>query len=171
MYVSIRRKDKDMENYSRTSMLIPFSEYQKKVDKKEESDNTHIPDGGIPRCVIGETYPDLYSQAMYIERDMEKVRGEITGLIKGLFDDMGDEAVSIAIDSIYDFTARHLGIGDNISDLSENCDLTWKGLRNLENGIYCRGELAKTMLSLYLKNSRLRNLRHDMKLTEQNVLL
>lgn len=46
MYVSIRRKDKDMENYSRTSMLIPFSEYQKKVGEKKESDNTHIPDGG-----------------------------------------------------------------------------------------------------------------------------
>ena len=171
MYVSIRRKDKDMENFSRMTMLIPFSEYQKKIEAKAGSGDSQILKGGVPRCVIGETYPDLYSQAMYIERDMEKVRGEITGLIKGLFDDMGDEAVSIAIDSIYDFTARHLGIGDNISDLSENCDLTWEGLRNLENGIYCRGELAKTMLSLYLKNSRLRNLRHDMKLTEQNVLL
>lgn len=27
-----------MENYSRTAMLIPFQEYQKKVTKKQQSD-------------------------------------------------------------------------------------------------------------------------------------
>ena len=66
MYVSIRRKDKDMENFSRMTMLIPFSEYQKKIEAKAGSGDSQILKGGAPRCVIGETYPDLYSQAMYI---------------------------------------------------------------------------------------------------------
>lgn len=46
MYVSIRRKDKDMENYSRTSMLIPFSEYQKKVGEKRKVITRIFPMGG-----------------------------------------------------------------------------------------------------------------------------
>ena len=46
MYVSIRRKDKDMENFSRMTMLIPFSEYQKKIEAKAGSGDSQILKGG-----------------------------------------------------------------------------------------------------------------------------
>ena len=46
MFVSIRRKDKDMENFSRMTMLIPFSEYQKKIEAKAGSGDSQILKGG-----------------------------------------------------------------------------------------------------------------------------
>ena len=46
MYVSIRRKDKDMENFSRMTMLIPFSEYQKKIEANAGSGDSQILKGG-----------------------------------------------------------------------------------------------------------------------------
>lgn len=46
MYVSIRRKDKDTKNFSRMTMLIPFSEYQKKIEAKAGSGDSQILKGG-----------------------------------------------------------------------------------------------------------------------------
>lgn len=164
------REDKDMENYSRVSMLIPFSEYQQKIGEKPKKDP--VPDfegGGNPKCIIGPVYPDLGSQAAYINRDIQKAKEGICQAVTDIFDLMGEEAVNIAIESMYDFTTGHLSLGGQ--NMKEDCGFTWKGLSDLEDGIYYRKELAKNLFSLYLKNNRLRDLDYENKLTQQGILL
>lgn len=89
-----------MENYSRTAMHIPFEEYQKKVAEKQQPSNDstvnldRFKGGGKPAAVIGEIYPDLYSQAAYINKDIAEIKATVVESVKALFDDMGEDAVS-----------------------------------------------------------------------------
>lgn len=165
-----------MENSTRTAMLIPFSDYEKKMPNKKESDKEAdkvlkpIDFKGVkPTMVTGHIYPDLYSQASYLNKDIEDVKTGIAEAVDELFDSIGEEAVIVSIESIYDYVGRTLNTEGN--DMNEMCEFTWKGLRDIESEVYCRKEMAKTMLSLMLKRNRLNELESNIEKTKQNILL
>lgn len=164
-----------MENYSRTAMLIPFTEYQKKVaEKKQQSDKDLAlnPDkfkGVKPGAVIGQMYPDLCSQAAHINKDMDELKTKITESVENLFSSMGEEAINIALDSTYEYVDTLLDLPDSRKDAES--EITTDGLYDLLNGVYCRIDLAKTLLDLYLKHERMKELCDRQKLAQQNILL
>lgn len=159
-----------MENYSRTAMFIPFSEYIQKIGTPESISTPNSKEGGgKPKCVAGNVYPDLGSQSSYINLDLTKAKEEISETVKDLFQSIGDEAIGITIESIYDFASNYLDTKDK--DPREDSGFTWEELSGLEDGIYYRKEVAKTLLSLYDKHKRIRNLEQNIELTKQGVLL
>ena len=161
-----------MENYSRTAMHVPFEEYLKKIAKKQQpSNNSEVnPDsfkgGGKPAAVIGEIYPDLYSQAAYINKDIAEIKAAIVESVKSLFDGMGEDVIKTSIDSIYTYVDSFLGI----SDEEEYC-FTKKGVFELSNQVYCLVNMTKTLLDLYLKHQRLKEMDNRSNLTKRNILL
>lgn len=164
-----------MKDFSRTAMTVPFSVYKERVEQKEETKKIGLDPntfkGVVPAGVSGQMYPDLYSQAAYINRDIEKAKTETVDLVEGLFDMMGDEAIVIAIDSIRNFVDSFLQLPDCMNEAEEEYDFSKAGLYDLSNGVYNRSEVAKTMLELYLKNERLRDLKDRAELTQKNILL
>lgn len=164
-----------MENYSRTAMLVPFTEYQKKVAEKKQQPDKDLalnPDkfkGVKPSAIIGQIYPDLCSQAAYINKDIDELKTKITESVENLFFSMGEEAINIAIDSISPYVDNYLDFSSADND-DEEIVFTKKGLRELSGDIYIRAELAKTLLDLYLKKIKLKEL-YDLKKSAQNNIL
>lgn len=165
-----------MENYPRTAMHIPFEEYQKKITEKQQSSNesdvgTDGLGGGKPAAIIGEIYPDLRSQAAYINKDIADIKATVVESVKGLFGNMGEEAVKLSLDSIYDYVESFLALSREASNPDEEYSFTRKGLITLTNQVYSRVDLAKTLLDLYLNHRRLMELDDRLKLTKRNILL
>lgn len=84
---------------------------------------------------------------------------------------MGEEAVKLSADSIYDYVERFLALSDEASNPDEEYSFTRKGLINLTNQVYCRVDLAKILLDLYLNHLRLKEMDDRLKLTKRNILL
>lgn len=154
-------------------MLVPFSEYQKRVAEKQKSDKDLelIPDKFKevkPETVIGQMYPDLCSQAAYINRDVETLKSNMVDTIKDLFFEVGEDAVTMTIDSMSEYLANFF----QVQDLDED-DNTYskKALLSIQGDVYARGIIAKALFNLYLSNNRLKDLSRKQKLTQQNILL
>lgn len=160
-----------MKNYSRTAMFIPFTEYQKKVAEKQQSDKGLIlnPDEfkeRVPGAVIGQMYPDLCSQAAYINKDIDDTKTKITESVKELFFEVGEDAIKMAIDSMSDY------LTDFFQDLDEDDNsYSRKTLISVQGDVYVRGIIAKSLLDLYLSNKRMKELVDRQKLAQQNILL
>lgn len=160
-----------MENYSRTAMLVSFSEYQKKVAEKQKSDkdlelNPDKFKGIKPGAIIGQMYPDLCSQAAYINKDIEKLKSDMADTIKELFFEVGEEAVIMAIDYMSDY------LTNSFQDLDEDDNsFSRKTLLSVQGDVYARGIIAKKLLNLYLDNNQLKKLKERRELTEKNILL
>ena len=127
--------------------------------------------GVKPGVIIGQIYPDLYSQAAYINKDIDELKTKITESVKNLFSSIGEEAINITLDSTYEYVDTLLALPDSRKDAGEECEITTDGLYDLLNGVYCRIDLAKTLLDLYLKHERMKELCDRQKLAQQNILL
>lgn len=123
------------------------------------------------RTVWGGVNPDLRSQAAYINKDIAEIKATVVKSVKGLFDNMGEEAVKLSLDSIYDYVESFLALSREASNPDEEYSFTRKGLITLTNQVYSRVDLAKTLLGLYLNHRRLMELDDRLKLTKQNILL
>lgn len=156
-----------MENYPRTAMHIPQKEYQKKITEKQQSSN----ESDVGTDGLGGVNPDLRSQAAYINKDIAEIKATVVESVKGLFDNMGEEAVKLSLDSIYDYVESFLALSREASNPDEEYSFTRKGLITLTNQVYSRVDLAKTLLGLYLNHRRLMELDDRLKLTKQNILL
>lgn len=158
-----------MENNQRVTMCIPFSEYLKKIAEKNNQGGGMSPynyKGVKPSCVIGDMYPDLYSQASYINKDIDEAKSKMSEAIKDLFDIAGEDFINMVIDSISHyliFVFQELDEEDNKFSKRE--------LFNIQSDVFCRGELAKTLLALYQRNERLKELKERAELTQKNILL
>lgn len=154
-------------------MFIPFTEYQKRVaEKKEQQSDKDLPlnpdlfNGVTPGAVIGQMYPDLYSQAAYINKDIDDTKTKITESVKELFFEVGEDAIKMAIDSISDYLTNFF------QDLDEDDNsYSRKTLISVQGDVYARGIIAKSLLDLYLSNNRMKKLVDQQKLAQQNILL
>lgn len=167
-----------MENYSRASMLIPFSEYQKIVAERQQPGEELVlnPErfkegAGKPNAIIGQMYPDLYSQAAYINKDIDDVKTKISESVKNLFDSMGKEAINLVLDSVYQHVDRFLDFPGFSDGADKECRFTKEGLCDLSNKVFLHIDLAKTLLDIYIKNDRMKTLYERQELTQQNILL
>ena len=158
-------------------MPIPFTEYQKELaEKKEQSDKDLAlnPDkfkGVKPGAIIGQIYTDLYSQAAYINEDIDELKTKITESVKDLFSSMGEDAINITLDSTCEYVNTLLALPDSRKDAGEECKITTDELYDLLNGVCCRIDFAKNLLDLYLKHERMKELLALKELTQQNILL
>lgn len=152
-------------------MLVPFSEYQKRAAEKQKSDKDLelIPDKFKevkPETVIGQMYPDLCSQAAYINMDVETLKSNMVDTIKDLFFEIGKDAVTMTIDSMSEYLASLF------QDLNEDDNsFSRKALLSIQGDVYARGIIAKKLFNLYLDNMQLRGLKERQELTEKNILL
>lgn len=80
-------------------------------------------------------------------------------------------AKTLSLDSIYESVDNFLNLSDGVSESDEEYSFTRKGLLKLSNQVYCRVDLAKTLLDLYLKHRRLNELDDRLNLTKRNILL
>lgn len=165
-----------MKNYSRTAMLIPFTEYQKKVAEKQQSDkdSTLIPDkfeNVKPEAIIGQIYPDLCSQAAYINKDIDDMKSKISESVKNLFGSMGEEAINFVLDSVYQHVDKFLDLPNFSDDADKEYSFTKEGLYDLSSKVFLHIDLAKALLDLYIKNDRMKTLHERQELTQQNILL
>lgn len=157
-----------MENYSRKAMLIPFDDYLTILESRNNSDVGIVPDNfkaAKPNSVVGEAYPDLYSQASYINRDISELKSKMAESVKELFQEIGEDAIEFAIDSIGDYLSSFFRDSDDENTFSGET------LRLVMSEAYCRGITAKTLLKLYVQNERLRKLNSELELTQKNILL
>ena len=161
-----------MENYSRTAMLIPFTEYQKKVaegKKQSDKDLALNPDkfkGVKPGAIIGQIYPDLYSQAAYINKDIDELKTKITESVKNLFSSMGEDNIKMEIDSMSDYLTNFF------QDLDEDDNRhSRKTLISVHGDVYAQGIIAKILFDIYLSNRHINKLLALKELTQQNILL
>lgn len=162
-----------MKNYSRTAMLLPFSEYMAKAEVKRNEREPEVNpmdyENVMPKAVIGEVYPDLPSQAAYINRDIQEANQKIVEATKEMFDCVGEEAIKIQLDSLSSHLDDFIMVNDSCAE--KEYTFTRKSLIGLSSDIYCRKELAKSMLSLYQLYDRVRDLKHKQEMTKKNILL
>ena len=111
-------------------------------------------------------YPDLCSQAAYINKDIDDTKTKITESVKELFFEVGEDAIKMAIDSMSDY------LTDFFQDLDEDDNsYSRKTLISVQGDVYVRGIIAKSLLDLYLSNKRMKELVDRQKLAQQNILL
>lgn len=127
--------------------------------------------GGEPYAIIGKMYPDLYSQAAYINKDIDDIKSKISESIKNLFGSMGEEAINLVLDSVYQYVDKFLDLPDFSDDADKEYSFTKDNLYDLSSKVFLHVDLAKTLLDLYLKNERMKDLLDRQKLAQQNILL
>lgn len=164
-----------MGNYPKTAPSLSFSEYQKKVEGRKETDSDALNPLDFkdvePAAITSHMYPDLYSQAECINKDIDRIQLEMAKSVKELFDWTGDEAIALSIESIFEYVDNYLQLPSLMAEAGEEYTFTKKGIYNLHGEVYRRKELAKTMLDLYFKNNRLKEFERRKKLAKQNILL
>lgn len=116
-------------------------------------------------------YPDLYSQAAYINKDIDDVKTKISESVKNLFGSMGEEAINLVLDSVYQYVDKFLDLPDFSDDADKEYSFTKDNLYDLSSKVFLHVDLAKTLLDIYIKNDRMKTLYERQELTQQNILL
>ena len=120
-------------------------------------------------CKIGNIYPNLPSQASYINKDIEKVKEGIVDIVEQLHTSAGMDNAKLIIDAM-DHRV------ENEITLSKDCDecgdhFTKETVREMSNDVYALGEMAKSLIDLSKLTGRLQELDERAELTKKNVLL
>lgn len=126
-----------MEIYSRTAMHIPFDDYLTMLESRNNSNDGIVPDNFKavkPNNIVGEAYPDLYSQASYINRNISELKSKMAESVKELFQEIGEDAIEFAIDSIGDYLSSFFRESDDENTFSSET------LRLVISEVYCRGD-------------------------------
>ena len=168
----------DKNTYTRCAMLVPFQEYQKKIaskkdnkteDEKEDYLNPEDYKNDKPSSIIGEVYPDLYSQASYLNQDLERIKEKFIEYVNEFEFSVGCINVLYSIldeinDSIYYTLSK-----DNFD--GEYLNLTKKGASDFSDKIGNMVELAKTMGKLHELEYTYRQLTKKISLTKSKILM
>lgn len=132
---------------------------------KEVIDTTGATDPTVT-VKIGHIYPNLYSQASYLKKDVEKIENEIVKTVGHINTAVGSDGVKMIIDSIYHFVDNQITLSKEFEDYFDE-----QTLQEFSNDVYARAELAKYMLDLTDMSKRLREKKEHIELTKRNVLL
>lgn len=138
--------------------------YSKTVEGGEANPSDYIK--REPTAKVGDTYPDLYSQAAYVNRDIKRISGDLLKQVADLKSYGGFETVEHVMDSVYHFLVNEF-------ELSDDCpEYFTKEMRlDILNGVYGRIELAKALLNIFRLSEGLSDKDDVIKLTKQYILL
>lgn len=120
----------------------------------------------VPVHSMKKVYPDLYTQARYLNLGVERVKKEMVGIIDEINQEAGSDNVKMIIDSIYHFVDTEISISKDCEDYFDE-----DNLRELSSNVYHRAQLAKHLLDLICLSNELRSIKHDIDLTKQHILL
>lgn len=148
------------DNTKRVAMLRHYDDYRQVVEDRERAEGK-APErdlrGVEPVAVVGEHYPDLYSQQAYLKED------------KDMFNDIGTDAILAVCESATDFINTELPLWD--TDDGSRLTLNRQYVQRIHNGVWERIALAKKLVALYRLHRDLRETRQRQDLTDKNVLL
>ena len=147
-----------------------YNEITNKDMKNNENQVNFNPDDFInvtPVAKVGNTYPDLYSQASYLNKDIDRIKDEMCEKVIRLSFEQGDEAISKILDAIYNFI---LGEYTMSNDIDES-DITPDFINNIANEVYSYNVIAKSIMDLLSLSRRLSEIDERIELTKHNVLL
>lgn len=160
------------DNTKRIAALRRYDDYRQVVEDRERAKGK-APErdlrGVEPVAVVGELYPDLYSQQAYLKEDKDRAEHEMAREVKDMFDDIGEDAILAACESATDFINTELPLED--TDDCSRLTLNRQYVERIHNGVWERISLAKKLVKLYRLHRDLRENRRRQDLTDKNVLL
>ena len=160
------------DNTKRVAMLRHYDDYRQVVEDCERAEGK-APErdlrGVEPVAVVGEHYPDLYSQQAYLKEDKDRAEHEMAREVKDMFNDIGTDAILAVCESATDFINTELPLED--TDDGSRLTLNRQYVQRIHNGVWERIALAKKLVALYRLHRDLRETRQRQDLTDKNVLL
>ena len=115
---------------------------------------------------VGNTYPDLYTQATHTMNFLEKTSSSLIKEVKDTYQRDYNGSIDIILDSICHYIENEISLSEG-----DEGYFTKEILRDISNNIYRRVELAKSMMEMFRLAKRLEELDDTIKLTKQDVLL
>lgn len=140
-----------------------------KDDSKKQIEETINPSDFSkvsPVQKIGHIYPDLYSQASYLIKDVENIKSEIVEIVNDINQTAGNANVKFIIDSIYHFIESEIETSKDFDDYFDD-----DNLKRLSSDVYARVKLAEQILDLISLSDNLKYVTRNMELTKQHLLL
>lgn len=160
------------DNTKRIAALRRYDDYRQVVEDRERAEGK-APErdlrGVEPVAVVGEHYPDLYSQQAYLKDDKDRAEHEMAREVKDMFNDIGTDAILAVCESATDFINTELPLED--TDDGSRLTLNRQYVQRIHNGVWERIALAKKLVALYRLHRDLRETRQRQDLTDKNVLL
>lgn len=114
----------------------------------------------------GDTYPDLYSQASYVMKDVERISNKIIKEADDLYHSAGYESVGIIMDSMYHYIVNEIVLSEGDSEY-----FTKEIMNGIANEIYQRILMAKSIMEIFQCYNILQDKDAVVKLTKQDIKL
>ena len=160
------------DNTKRIAMLKRYDDYRQVVEERERAEGK-APESDLrgvePVAIVGDHYPDLYSQQAYLKDDKDRAEHNMAREVQDMFDDIGADAILAACESATDFINTELPLED--TDEGSRLTLNRRCVQRIHNGIWERIALAKKLVALYRLHRDLCETRRQQDLTDKNVLL
>lgn len=131
----------------------------KELNPEDFKDKTPVTERGV-------MFNNLHSQAYWVQEKIKNAETEIVETVNELLLSVGTDSVKCVLDSIchyveYEFAAAQ--DCDNIFDEDTK--------RDISGEIYCRAELAKSLIDLSESHERLKRSQQEAELTKKGILL
>ena len=115
---------------------------------------------------VGNTYPNLYTQATHAMNFLEKTSSSLIKEVQDTYQRDYNGSIDIILDSIYHYIENEISLSEGDSEY-----FTKDILSGIADNVYQRVELAKSMMEMFRPSGRLEELDDVIKLTKQDVLL
>jgi hypothetical protein len=118
-----------------------------------------------PVAKVGFYYPDLYTQACHLNRDIERINSEIYDGLEKLVQWKRYGAIERMLDAIQNYIEQE-------AENSKDWDMiTPENIKDIASEVFAYNVIAKNLLNLLNLMSRLDGLKREVEFTKHHVLL
>lgn len=132
---------------------------EKELNPEDFKDKTPVTERGV-------MFNNLHSQAYWVQEKIKNTETEIVETVNKLMLFAGTDNAKYVIDSICHYV-------ENEFEAARDCDNVFDEdtKRDISREIYCRAELAKSLIDLSESHERLKSWQQNAELTKRGILL